>query len=128
MPTCRHCSSTYPREQFIHGNGPKSQVCVRCGLELGLVSKEEAANMYDDSLRSARLQIMARRYSVFMYIPLLWTLWIMVLSDVDPWGWYFLALLIVLTLLSPVWFIYRGGQYSGDMARLTPSYDRPEGH
>ena len=92
------------------------------------MSKEDAANMYDDPLRSARLQIMARRYSVFMYIPLLWTLWIMVLKNVDPWGWYFLALLIVLTLLAPVWFIYRGGQYSGDMARLTPSYDRPEGH
>jgi len=93
-----------------------------------LVTKEEAANMYDDSLSSARLQIMARRYSVFMYIPLLWTLWILVLSDVSPWGWYFLGLLIVLTLISPVWFIYRGGQYSGDMARLTPEYDRPEGH
>ncbi len=128
MPICRHCSSTYAREQFIHGIGPKAQVCVRCGLELGLVSKEEAANMFDDSLRSARLQIMARRYSIFMYIPLLWTLWILVLSDVNPWGWYFLALLLVLTLLAPVWFIYRSGQYSGDMARLTPSYDRPKGH
>ena len=95
---------------------------------MGLVSKEDAANMYDDSLSSARLQIKARRYSVFMYIPLLWTLWILVLSDVSPWGWYFLALLIVLTLISPIWFIYRGGQYSGDMARLTPAYDRPEGH
>ncbi|MCP2504078.1 MAG: hypothetical protein NLN65_02105 [Candidatus Poseidoniaceae archaeon] len=128
MPTCRHCSSTYSREQFIHGNGPKAQVCVRCGLEKGLVTEEDAANMYDDSLSSARLQIMARRYSIFMYIPLLWTLWILVLSDVSPWGWYFLGLLIILTLLAPVWFIYRGGQYSGDMARLTPAYERPGGH
>ena len=128
MPTCRLCFSVYPREQFIHGNGPRAQVCVRCGVEKGLVTEEEAANMFDDSLRSARLQIMARRYSIFMYIPLLWTLWIIVLSDVRPWGLYVLALLVILTLIAPVWFIYRGGQYSGDMARLTPAYDRPKGH
>ena len=84
--------------------------------------------MYDDSLRSSRLQTLARRYSIFLYIPLLWTLWIIVLSDVRPWGWYFLGLLIVLTLIAPVWFIYRGGHYSGSMARLTPAYDRPKGH
>jgi hypothetical protein len=84
--------------------------------------------MYDGGLGSARLQIMARRYSVFLYIPLLWTLWIMVLKDIQPWGIYFLLLLVALTLATPVWFIYRGGQYSGDMARLTPTYDRPKGH
>lgn len=105
-----------------------TQVCVRCAVDTGIISKEDAANMYDDSLGSARLQIMARRYSIFMYIPLLWTLWIIVLSGVKPWGLYFLGLLILLTLLAPVWFIYRGGQYSGDMARLTPAYDRPKGH
>jgi hypothetical protein len=103
-------------------------MCVRCGVEQGLLTEEEAANNYDDSLGSARLQIMARRYSIFMYIPLLWTLWIIVLSGVKPWGLYFLGLLILLTLIAPVWFIYRGGQYSGDMARLTPAYDRPKGH
>ena len=119
MPTCRHCSSTYPREQFIHGNGPHTQVCVRCGLEKGLVSKEEAANMFDGGLGSARLQTMARRYSIFLYIPLLWTLWIMVIKDIQPWGLYFLLLLIVLTLITPVWFIYRGGQYSGDCLLYT---------
>ena len=86
MPSCRYCSSTYPREQFIHGNGPMTQVCVRCGLEKGLVSKEDAANMYDGGLGSARLQTLARRYSIFLYIPLLWTLWIMVIRDVQPWG------------------------------------------
>ncbi len=84
--------------------------------------------MFDSGTGSARLQIMARRYSIFLYIPLLWTLWIMVLKDVQPWGFYFLLLFLVLTLITPVWFIYRGGQYSGDMARLTPAYDRPKGH
>ena len=60
--------------------------------------------------------------------PFLWILWGSTLSGVEPWGLFFLILLILLTLIAPVLFIYRGGQCSGDMARLTPSYDRPKGH
>ena len=128
MPTCRFCSGTYTREYFIHGNGPRAQVCARCGVEKNLVSKEEAANLYDDKLRNARLSIVARRYSMFLYIPVLWTLWIMYLSSVKPWGIYFLIILIALTLFAPVWFFIRSTQFAGDMARLTPAYDRPKGH
>ncbi len=128
MPTCRHCASTYPREQFIHGNGPKTQVCVRCGLDLGLVKKEDAPNMYSGDIANARFGIVARRYSILLYIPVLWTLWIVYLSGIKPWGTYFLILILLLTVIGPVWFIYRGGKFSGDMARLTPHYDRPKGH
>ena len=128
MPTCRFCSGTYTREYFIHGNGPRAQVCARCGVEKNLVSKEEAANLYDDKLRNARLSIVARRYSMFLYIPVLWILWIMYLSSVKPWGIYFLLILIALTLFAPVWFFIRSTQFAGDMARLTPAYDRPKGH
>ena len=128
MPTCRFCSGTYTREHFIHGNGPRAQVCARCGVEKNLVSKEEAANLYDDKLRNARLSIVARRYSMFLYIPVLWTLWIMYLSSVKPWGIYFLLILVGLTLFAPVWFFIRSTQFAGDMARLTPTYDRPKGH
>ena len=63
-----------------------------------------------------------------LYLPMLWIFWSVSLSEVNPWGMYFLVALIVLTLLTPVWFIYRSSQFSGDMARLTPAYDRPEGH
>ena len=128
MPTCRHCGSTYPREFFIHGNGPKTQVCVRCGVDQGLVSKEEVPVLFDKNTSSARFSTVARRYSIFLYIPFLWTLWGMFLADVQPWGLFFLGLLLLLTLLAPVLFLYRGGRFSGQMARLTPAYDRPKGH
>ena len=128
MPTCRHCGSTYPREFFIHGNGPKTQVCVRCGVDHGLVTKEEVPVLFEKNTSSARFSAVARRYSVFLYLPFLWVLWGATLSDVEPWGLIFLILLILLTLAAPVLFIYRGGQYSGDMARLSPAYDRPKGH
>lgn len=128
MPTCRHCGSTYPREFFIHGNGPKTQVCVRCGVDQGLVTKEEVPIFFDKNTSSARFSAVARRYSIFLYIPFLWTLWGMFLADVQPWGLFFLGLLLLLTLLAPVLFLYRGGRFSGQMARLTPAYDRPKGH
>ncbi|MCH1588906.1 MAG: hypothetical protein L7S02_06895, partial [Flavobacteriales bacterium] len=119
---------TYPREFFIHGNGPKTQVCVRCGVEQGLVSEEDVPVLFNKNTASARFSAVARRYSVFLYIPFLWVLWGMFLSDVEPWGLFFLGLLILLTLLAPVLFLYRGGRFSGQMARLSPNYDRPKGH
>ena len=128
MPACRHCSSTYPREFFIHGNGPNTQVCVRCGVEQGLVSQEEVPVLFNKSVSSARFSAVARRYSIFLYIPFLWVLWGATLADAKPWGLFFLGLLLLLTLAAPVLFIYRGGRHSGDMARLTPAYDRPKGH
>ena len=128
MPTCRFCSGTYTRENFIHGNGPRAQVCARCGVEKNFITEEEAANLFDDKLRNARLSIVARRYSMFLYIPALWTLWIMFLSSVQPWGIYFLLILVALTLFAPVWFFIRSAQFAGDMARLTPAYETPKGH
>ena len=128
MPTCRICSSKYPRNYFIHGIGPRTQVCVRCGVEQGLVTEEEAPNLFNTSQKNARFSVVARRYSFFLYLPILWIFWSTSLSGVAPWGMYFLIVLILLTLLTPLWFIYRSSQFSGDMARLTPAYDRPKGH
>ena len=93
-----------------------------------IATEEEIENLYSDKLRNARLSLVARRYSMFLYIPVLWTLWGMYISSVEPWGLYFLLLLIGLTLFAPVWFIIRGAHFAGNMARLTPEYERPEGH
>ena len=97
-------------------------------MDHGLVTKEEVPVLFEKSTSSARFSTVARRYSIFLYLPFLWVLWGSTLSDVEPWGLFFLILLILLTLAAPVLFIYRGGQYSGDISRLTPAYDRPKGH
>jgi hypothetical protein len=128
MPTCRICSSKYPRNYFIHGVGPRTNVCVRCGVEQGFVTEEEAPTLFNNSQKNARFSAVARRYSFFLYLPVLWIFWSTSLSGVKPWGMYFLIVLILLTLLTPLWFIYRSSQFSGDMARLTPAYERPKGH
>ena len=105
-----------------------TQVCVRCGVDQGLVATADVPVLFENSAASARFSAIARRYSIFLYLPFLWILWGSYLSDVKPWGLFFLGLLLLLTLAAPILFIYRGGQYSGDMARLTPAYDRPKGH
>ncbi len=128
MPTCRHCYSTYPREQFIHGNGPKTQVCVRCGVEKGLVTKEEVASYYDDSTANARFSALARRWSPLMWLSILWIVWIMYLGDVDPWGLYSLIVIGAFTLIVPVYMLFYSSKHMAVMTRLTPDYERPKGH
>lgn len=128
MPTCRHCYGTYARGQFIHGNGPRAQVCVRCGVEKGLVTEDEVASLYDASTANARFSALARRWSPLMWLSVLWTAWILFLSDVDPWRLYALVLLVVFTLLLPVYMIFFSSKHMAVMARLTPDYERPKGH
>ena len=128
MPTCRFCLGTYSREQFIHGIGPRTQVCIRCGVERKIASETEMENLYGEKLKNARLSLIARRFSMFLYIPVLWMLWAMYIRSVEPWGLYFLLILVGLTLFAPAWFIIRGAHFAGNMARLTPEYERPKGH
>ena len=128
MPICRLCSGTYPRESFIHGNGPNTQVCSRCGSEHGLVSKEDVANFFDDTLNSARLSTVPRRYRPFLYLTVLWGIYITTIRGVNPWGWYMLIMLTLLTLASIVLFFTSAARYSSNLSRLTPDYDRPKGH
>ena len=128
MPTSRYCYSTYAREQFIHGNGPKAQVCVRCGVEKGLVTQEEAASLYDQSTANARFSALARRWSPLMWLSVLWIAWMVFLKNVDPWGLYMLILLAIFTLVLPLYMFFFSSKHMAVMARLTPEYERPEGH
>ena len=128
MPTCRHCFCVYPREQFIHGNGPKAQVCVRCGVEKGLVAEHEVAGLYDKSIANARFSALARRWSPLMWLCVLWTAWIVFLNEVEPWGLYTLILLGVFTLIVPIYMLFFSSKHMAVMARLTPEYERPKGH
>jgi hypothetical protein len=128
MPLCRSCNGTYPREHFIHGNGPRTQICGRCGIEQGLISKDEAPLLFDDALVAARLSTVSRRWGPTITLLLGWSLWISVLSGVKPWGAYVLALLGLATLLLPAQLLFYRAKYAGDMARLTPAHERPKGH
>ena len=128
MPTCRLCYGTYNRDQFIHGNGPRAQVCVRGGVEKGLVTEAEVASLYNKSTANARFSAIARRWSPLMWLTVLWTAWTLFLSEVDPWSTYTLILLVVFTLFVPIYMLFLSSKHMAVMARLTPEYERPKGH
>lgn len=128
MPLCRSCNGTFNREQFIHGNGPRAQICVRCGVDQGLVSKEEAASLFAEELSAARLSTISRRWGPIITLSIGWVLWIGLLAGNPPWSLYVLGLLSLGTLLTPIVMIAYGPKFRSDINRLTPAYDRPKGH
>jgi hypothetical protein len=128
MPTCRFCSSVYPRNQFIHGNGPKAQVCVRCGLEKGMVTEDEVPSFYSRELSNSRFSIIARYWSPVLWLMAVWGAWAVLLLPVKPWGVYTLVLLALATLGLPVYMFLNRVKYLANIARLTPAYQTPPGH
>ena len=128
MPTCRFCSSVYPRNQFIHGNGPMAQVCVRCGLDKGMVSEEEAPSFYSAELSNSRFSIIARYWSPALWLVAVWCAWAALLFPVEPWGLYTLVLLALATIALPIYMFLTRVKYLANIARLTPAYQTPPGH
>ena len=128
MPACRHCQGTYPREYFIHGNGPRKDVCVRCGVDKGLVEESEVPAYYSKDLANARINLRARRYSGFLWIGVLWVIWISYFGNIPLWGMASGIALLLISLVLPVQFILGHAKYQAKLAHLTPSYERPKGH
>nr|MBC8517852.1 hypothetical protein [Euryarchaeota archaeon] len=128
MPACRHCHSTYPREYFIHGIGPRKDVCVRCGVDKGLVEESDVPTLYPSKLANARIALRARRYSGFLWVGLLWILWITFFGSVPTWGLISGIALLLITLALPAKFILGYAKYQATLAKLTPTYERPKGH
>tara|TARA_B100001559_G_C16399386_1_gene575027 strand:+ start:327 stop:608 length:282 start_codon:yes stop_codon:yes gene_type:complete len=93
-----------------------------------MVTEEEAASFYDSSTANARFSALARRWSPLMWLSVLWIAWIAFLNEVDPWGLYTLIILAVFTLIVPIYMLFFSSKHMAVMARLTPEYERPEGH
>ena len=118
MPLCRSCNGTFAREYFIHGNGPRAQICVRCGLDQGLVTRKTFHLLRREP----------HRFAPFCGLSTMGAL------DHDSDGMdpvadlpdrrvslgHLRAVLLGLgTLLLPAQILLYRAKYSGDMARLT---------
>ena len=65
-PPCQPVATAgAPVREFSRRKRPKTQVCVRCGVDHGLVTKEEVPVLFEKSTSSARFSTVARRYSIF---------------------------------------------------------------
>ena len=128
MPACRFCFTTYPREFFILGNGPRKDVCQRCGIEEGLIEESEAVMLFDAGLASSRLTLLSRRWAPILWVLALWGMWFVILSSIPTWGMFSLIVLIVVSLVLPVNMMLNRAKYSALFSNLTPAHQRPPGH
>jgi len=113
---------------FIHGNGPKKDVCVNCGVNMGLTSQEDATNLYSDEVANARMNLFSRRWAPFFWIIILWNAWYFFIIDIEVWKWVFLGILILITLALPLYLLISSAAYSAKMHEITPDHKRPDGH
>ena len=126
MPACRLCHATYPREYFIHGIGPRKDVCQRCGLEKGLIEESESTMIFDSGLANSRLNLLSRRLSIWLWILAIWFLWFTLLSQINIW--ISLAVLIFITAGLLVFHMFGKPRFEAMLLRLTPEHERPPGH
>ena len=120
MPTCRICTQNYPLDQFVSGNGPRYQVCVRCAVDNDLVDREDAPQLYSDDIVKARTSLFARRYRMWIFVLLGWPLYLTLGRDIELWSSVFLVVLIICTLVAPVMHFLGSVRFNAELARLSP--------
>ena len=120
MPTCRICTQNYPLDQFVSGNGPRYQVCVRCAVDNDLVDREDAPQLYSADLVQARTSLFARRYRMWIFVLLGWPLYLTLGRGIELWSNVFLVVLVICTLAAPVMHFLGSVRFNAELAKLSP--------
>ena len=120
MPVCRLCKQNYPQSQFITGNGPRYQVCARCGVEYGLVDPEDAPQLYSDEILNARLSLYTRRHLPWVSVLMGWILFLSIGRGIEPWSGLFFGVLAISSLIIPVLHIMGTTRFLAELAKITP--------
>ena len=120
MPTCRICTQNYPLAQFVSGNGPRYQVCVRCAVDNDLVDREDAPQLYSDDIVKARTSLFARRYRMWIFVLLGWPLYLTLGRGIELWSSVFLVVLVICTLAAPVMHFLGSVRFNAELAKLSP--------
>ena len=120
MPTCRICTQNYPLDQFVSGNGPRYQVCVRCAVDNDLVDREDAPQLYSDDIVKARTSLFARRYRMWIFVLLGWPLYLTLGRGIELWASVFLVVLVICTLAAPVMHFLGSVRFNAELAKLSP--------
>ena len=120
MPTCRICTQNYPLDQFVSGNGPRYQVCVRCAVDNDLVDREDAPQLYSDDIVKARTSLFARRYRMWIFVLVGWPLYLTLGRGIELWSSVFLVVLVICTLAAPVMHFLGSVRFNAELARLSP--------
>ena len=119
MPVCRLCKQNYPQSQFITGNGPRYQVCARCGVEYGLADPEDTPQLYSDEILNARLSLYTRRHLPWVSVLMGWLLFLSIGRGIELWSGLFFGALAISSLIVPVLNIMGKTSFLAELAKIT---------
>ena len=120
MPVCRMCTLNYPNSQFVSGNGPRYQVCVRCAAENDMLAEGETTSLYSDELLKSRSALFARRYRPWAFLGAGWLLFLTFGTGIELWSNILLGVLVLGTLATPVLHFLTSTKFKAELAALTP--------
>jgi hypothetical protein len=120
MPVCRMCKQNYPQAQFITGNGPRYQVCSRCGVEHGLVDPENTPQFYSDEILNARLSLYTKRHLPWVSVLIGWFLFLSIGRGIELWSGLFFGVLALSSLIVPVLHFMGSTRFIAELSRITP--------
>tara|TARA_B100000959_G_scaffold173389_1_gene181501 strand:- start:1032 stop:1463 length:432 start_codon:yes stop_codon:yes gene_type:complete len=120
MPVCRMCKQNYPQAQFITGNGPRYQVCSRCGVENGLANPGDTPQLYSDEILNARLSLYTRRHLPWVSVLIGWFLFLSIGRGIELWSGLFFGVLAFSSLVVPVLHFMGTTRFLAELSRITP--------
>jgi hypothetical protein len=120
MPVCRMCKQNYPQAQFITGNGPRYQVCSRCGVEHGLADPENTPQFYSDEILNARLSLYTKRHLPWVSVLIGWFLFLSIGRGIELWSGLFFGVLALSSLIVPVLHFMGSTRFIAELSRITP--------
>jgi len=120
MPVCRMCKQNYPQAQFITGNGPRYQVCSRCGVEHGLADPEDTPQFYSDEILNARLSLYTKRHLPWVSVLIGWFLFLSIGRGIELWSGLFFGVLALSSLIVPVLHFMGSTRFIAELSRITP--------
>ena len=120
MPACRMCKQNYPQSQFISGNGPRYQVCARCGIEHGLADPSATPQFYSEEVLNARLSLYTRRHLPWVSVLVGWLLFLSIGRGIELWSGLFFGVLSLSSLIVPVLHLMGSAKFRAELSRITP--------
>ena len=114
------CGQNYPNSQFVSGNGPRYQVCVRGAIENDMLAEGEETTLYSDELVRLRSALYARRFRPWAFLLAGWVLFFSFGSGIELWSNILLGALVLGTLATPVLHFMGSTKFQAELAALTP--------
>ena len=85
MPVCRMCTQNYPNSQFVSGNGPRYQVCVRCATENDMLAEGSSPILRRVSSDHVPA-LFARRFRPWGFLLAGWLLFFSFGTGIELWS------------------------------------------